>query len=255
MSEGTCYEEKSEFAGENNDFIDITKTIVAFANGDGGQIVLKSLTCDAKRLDSSRLDDFVNKWVSPRVTGIESTVTSGGVCTINVASSQSSPHVITHSAAYVHGGKQRPAFYQGQIFVRHSSKSEPATADDIRQMIERAVSRALASLGDAIKRASIQLQEGGLPIATVAKGAVLEIAVQDVNKTYPYTAKTLGAALGKNQSWAAYAAGKLNLKNDSAFSMPVYGSGGKVALRKYNERALERIRRELEDNPDFDPFH
>ncbi|MBO0743356.1 MAG: hypothetical protein J2P51_18310, partial [Hyphomicrobiaceae bacterium] len=96
----TDYEEKSEFAGENNDFTDIAKTIAAFANGDRGCIVLKALTCDPKRVDSARLDDFVNRWVSPRITGITSTITSDGGCTISVAPSQNSPHVIAHCASY-----------------------------------------------------------------------------------------------------------------------------------------------------------
>ena len=61
MVEGGSYEEKSEFAGHQNDFLDISKTIIAFANGDGGQIVLRSLACDSALLDSARLDDFVNR--------------------------------------------------------------------------------------------------------------------------------------------------------------------------------------------------
>lgn len=35
MSESWDYEEKSEFASEDNDFLDIAKTIIAFANGRG----------------------------------------------------------------------------------------------------------------------------------------------------------------------------------------------------------------------------
>ena len=85
-------------------------------------------------------------------------------------------------------------------------------------------------------------------MATVAKGAPIEIAVQDVNKTHPYTARSLGAKLGKGQNWVAAAASKLELKNDSRYSFAIYGSGGKVALRKYSDSALERIRRELEAN-------
>jgi hypothetical protein len=41
MSESSCYEEKSQFNGDDNSFLDIAKTIIAFANCDGGIIRLK----------------------------------------------------------------------------------------------------------------------------------------------------------------------------------------------------------------------
>jgi hypothetical protein len=66
--------------------------------------------------------------------------------------------VIAHTANYKLGDKgQGPAFHQGQIYVRHSSKSEPATEDDVRWMINKAVSRVLASLSEAMKNASISV--------------------------------------------------------------------------------------------------
>lgn len=254
MKEGVEYEEKSRFEGHNNDFIDIAKTIVAFANGGGGQICLRSVSCDLRKLDSARLDDFVNRWVSPRITGIASARGEEGSWTIDVNPSQNSPHVISHAASYVlQDGKQRAAFHQGQIFVRHSSKSEPATADDVQQMLQRAVSRTLAALGDAITRASVTVAEGGIPISR--SGVVLEMAIKNVNKSYPYTATAVGHQIGKGQQWVAYAAEKLGLKTDERYCCNILGSKGQVALRKYSEDALTRIKETLESNPNFDPYH
>ena len=254
MSEGEGYEEKSKFAGERVDFLDITKTIAAFANCEGGLILLRGVSCDPKLLDSARLDDFVNKLVAPRIPNIVSVQRDKDVFSIEVPRSDDAPHVMAHSPSYKQANdKERAAFHQGQIYVRHSSKSEPATADDLREMIRKATSRALASLGDAIKRASVEVAEGGLPI--LAPGSVLEIAMKDVNASHPYTATTLGAKLGKGQQWTAAAAGKLEIKNDPKYWINIVGSMGHVIARKYSEEALKRLVQEIESDPDFDPYH
>jgi len=36
-------------------------------------------------------------------------------------------------------GKQRTAFSQGTVYVRHGAKSEPATTEDLRRIIERRI--------------------------------------------------------------------------------------------------------------------
>jgi hypothetical protein len=73
---------------------------------------------------------------------------------IEVPPSEDGPHTIAHSASYtLASGKQKPVFHPGQIYVRHSSKTEPATADDIRAMIQKASAKTLSALGDAIKQA------------------------------------------------------------------------------------------------------
>ena len=100
-------------------------------------------------------------WVAPRIRNITSIQVDNDSFAIEVAPSEDGPHVIAHTANYKLGDKgQRPAFHQGQIYVRHSSKSEPATEDDVRWMINKAVSRVLASLIEAMKNASISVAEG-----------------------------------------------------------------------------------------------
>src|SRR5262245_2986113 len=139
--EGTEYEEKSDFEAGTNDLLDISKTVIAFANGEGGRLFLRRVRGDSRLLDSARLDGVVNRCVPQSTNGITSRATDDGGYEILVPASTGAPHVIEHVGNYQRGGTQRPAFYKGQIFVRHSSKSEPATADDVAVMIRRAVAR------------------------------------------------------------------------------------------------------------------
>ena len=254
MNESIDYEEKSEFDGKDNDFLDIIKTIIAFADGEGGIVVLQGVTCKPAVLDSARLDDRVNKWVAPRIRNIVSNLDAEDRIIIEVPPSDDAPHVISHSASYkLPGDRQRPAFHPGQIYVRHSSKTEPATADDVRLMIQKRTAKALAALSDAIKQAPINVAEGGLPI--LAPGTVLEISTKDVNRSHPYTAKAIGQKIGKNNQWVSAAARRMRLRNDQKYCVGVLGGNGQVALWKYSEEALGAITTQLEIVPDFDPYH
>jgi hypothetical protein len=68
MPESESFEEKSSFEwGREGQHFDLLKTIVAFANCAGGQILLKQVSGDHRRLDSARIDDFANTYVSPRL--------------------------------------------------------------------------------------------------------------------------------------------------------------------------------------------
>jgi hypothetical protein len=204
MSESSCYEEKSQFNGDDNSFLDIAKTIIGFANCDGGIIRLKGVSCDVALLDSARIDDRVNHLVAPRIRNITSIQVDNDSFAIEVAPSEGGPHVIAHTANYKLDDKgQRPAFHQGQIYVRHSSKSEPATEDDVRWMINKAVSRVLASLSEAMKNASISVAEGGLSI--LSPETALKITTADVNTTHPHTATDLGKLIGKSWEWTSAA--------------------------------------------------
>jgi schlafen family protein len=253
MCESWDYEEKSAFAGEDNDFLDIIKTVIAFANGEGGVLILKGVTCKLAQLDSARLDDRVNKWVAPRIRNITSFEKELGCIVIEVPPSEDAPHVMAHSASYkLAGNKQKPAFHSGQVYVRHSSKTEPATADDIRAMIQKASAKTLSALGDAITRASINVAEGGLPI--LEPGTVLEITTKDVNNSHPYTAVTLGKKIEKGHMWVSAATRKLGLRDNQRYSLGVLGTNDRVALWKYSEEALWALTEILTKDPDFNPY-
>lgn len=98
--------------------------------------------------------------------------------------------------------------------------------------------------------ADITLRKGS------AKDASLPVVVKktDLETDYPYLTKELGQKVGKNTSWVARAAARLNLKNDPKYHQQVRSSiSGSV--QRYSEAALQKIKEVLATNPDYDPFH
>lgn len=256
--EGLKFEVKSRFEGSDEEILKIVKTIVAFANTEGGEILIKKVVDRQDLLDSARLDDKVNRYVQPRVEGIESVIDEKtGECRIKVPKSQTAIHVFIAEASYKDSkDRQKSAFYPGQVYVRHSSKTEPATAEDLEKMIRERVSEWLSELGKAMGKLAkqISISESGLPVR-ISETGVLTIAFTDPNREYPYTAKTLGQKIGKNQNWVAKAAEKLGLKNDRGYTLPINSSNGKKVIQwRYNEAAVQKLRRKVEEEPDFSPY-
>lgn len=203
-----------EWGREGQEF-DLLKTIIAFANGGGGKILLEAVLGNVKQLDSARLDDFANKYVSPRLGGIQSTGNEDGSWTITVSKSPFAPHVISQEASYEKAGKMKSAFYPGQVYVRHSSKSEPARGEDLQRIIRESVSSWLESLGRAVGSLSFAPSESeyGMPVRIVEGGPTLAISLAD---SHPYTASDIGEPLDKRGSWIGAAVNKLGLRNDRA---------------------------------------
>jgi hypothetical protein len=252
--EGTDYEEKSVFDWLVKDKLEVVKNVVALANTDGGGIVLKSIRCDASYLDSARLDDLVNKYIEPKFHGIRSEVSEAGACRILVERSTTRPHVFVDAASYTDGkGRQRTVFYPGQVFVRHSSKTDPARGEDVERMMREATGEVVRQLGAAIQGFSGDLTQSGIPVTLGAEG-LFQVSVKNPNDVFPYTAKTLGEKLGTNQSWVARAVRKLGIITKPEFCWAVTGASAAFTMYKYNEAAYETLRHRLDDDPDFNPF-
>jgi len=132
---------------------ELIKDIVAMANSGGGRIIV-GLDDDGIPSDFSpekilAIDpaDFVNKINA--CTGVH----FAGVCTHLEPHAETSVAVLVIGAApfplifgkpgnYQHSdGKQKCAFNPGTLYVRHGAKSEPATSDDIRDILDRHVKR------------------------------------------------------------------------------------------------------------------
>lgn len=255
--ESTDYEEKSRFAGSAREKLELVKTLVAFANEGGGDVRIKRLKMSPDLLDSARLDDLVNRYVSARVGGITSGEQGDGSWVISVPESDVKPHVFVREGSYEdEGGKKRTAFYPGQIYVRHSSKTEPATDDDLKSMMQEYGATLLRQVAGAIGDLSIRMKggDGSLPVLLSDSDQALTITVEDPNRSYPYTAKTLGREIGKHSSWVGRAASLLGLKEDARYCLPIQGAGKRVVVYRYNERALEELRVRAKD-PEFDPYH
>lgn len=250
-------EEKSSFAGDQREWLELVKTLVAMANARGGHVVLRNVTCDASLLDSARLDDRVNRYVGPRVRRIASEQHSDGSWHIHVGRYQEQPHMFQSEVSYTGSdGSVKSAFHPGQIYTRHSSKTEPATADDLRLAMQTLVADWMTKLGQGIQVLALNLTKEGssLPVRLSDEEGALSISVADANQLYPYTARTLGEGIGKGQNWVAKAVERLALRGDTSYAWGAKGASGEVVVWKYSEAALAVLRSKLEDDAAYNPY-
>jgi hypothetical protein len=255
LVESEDLELKSDFDGSDRQWFEIVRTITAMANTKGGRLILQKSQCDPALLDSARLTDRVNKALRPRLASITSRVTEAGVWEITVQPSRQKPHVFVTELNYLDGGKNRSAFYPGQVYARHSSKTEPATEEDFARMIQESVANWLEKLAKGIHELSFQITADpeSLPVRFAHEPAALSVTIRDPNTDFPYTTKSLGVCIGKSQNWTARAVRKLGLINNPSYSIMIDLGSYKVA--KYNDAAVQTLRQRLRDEPNFDPYH
>lgn len=253
--ESESFEAKSSFADCIEDWAQLVKTIVAMANTSGGTIVLERTSCAATDLDSARLDDKVNKYVGPRVGGITSTASTTGSWRIDVAASNARPHVFRCDLP-VPGKSGKAFFYPGQIWVRHGSKNGPASPEDLERLVRERVARHLDDLRVRVLQTDgpIQLTDGvGVPVRFSNDPSAAAVFV-DIDKTHPFTASTLGKALGKEQNWAAAAAECLDMKGKPEYWVGSKSARGGFAVQRYSQRAAEQIRAKVAADPGWNPL-
>lgn len=249
------YEEKSNANWKESQDFKILKTIVAFANGSGGVITIKKISCDHKYIDSAMIDDFVNKWVLPRVSGITCQVVDVTGCMISVPASTQAPHVFTKEVSYRNEkGKDISVFYPGQIYVRHSSKTEPATGDDLQKIVANSVMRVLSAVGSSIQKFGVSIVENhkGIPLKLSQSEGALELGFQDVNKLYPFTPTQAGKKVGRGGPWFGSAVKALGLREDPNYCLQI-GSGPNT-VRRYNELTVDAVKARLGSEPNFSPY-
>ena len=129
--------------------VDLVKNLVAMANAGGGQIVfgrdeisifgLDKATCQA--LDSARLIDIVTRYIKPAQIEISHEIhqISGSyILTIYVGAAKY-PIVMSRKGDWkgMNSRKERPLFLQGDIWIRHGSKTERITFEDMRAWFEQ----------------------------------------------------------------------------------------------------------------------
>jgi hypothetical protein len=281
MAEADDRELKSEYHDTDEDRLQVVKTLVAMANTRGGTMLLERVSVMPFQFDSARLDDRVNKYVEPRVDGIESEPAGGGMA-IRVRESEQKPHVFVADGRYRDKSKDKDVtlFHRGQVWVRHSSKNETATGDDVQRMVRESVSRYLGRL-------SVQVGEGHLPLALEPAGGGIPVraardgvpalfagrfgehgdgvavrlsdepgavpVVPDVDRAYPHTNASLSKELARPKGWVSKAAAVLGMREDPALSLPLRNGTGRVALWRYTEKALRVLSERLEADPGWDP--
>lgn len=137
------------------DWCEVLKDIVALANSGGGNILIGvnndgTPSADASigkvlALDPATVTDKVASYTGTQFDGVaivEATKEDQAVAVLSVSAAQS-PLVFTRPGTYaLPDGKQKTAFSQGTLYVRHSAKSEPANSEDVGKIIERRLQEA-----------------------------------------------------------------------------------------------------------------
>lgn len=130
----------------------LVKDIIAIANAGGGVIVFGRDDTEvygiepevAKALDSARLADEVDKFARPAKISLSHETQQLAVdcylVSIHVAAAREYPIVMAEdgNSAGATQGKTKHVFVKGDIWTRHSSKTERATYEDLRHWIDHA---------------------------------------------------------------------------------------------------------------------
>lgn len=126
----------------------LVKDLIALANAGGGEIIfgrseaeIVGIETPAAALDSARLADAVARYAAPATVHIEhaDTLLDDGriLRTVRVAPVEY-PIVMAVDGNYPSSGRTQSAFRKGDMWTRHSSKTERATYEDLRAWIDRA---------------------------------------------------------------------------------------------------------------------
>lgn len=131
--------------------LNLAKSLVALANSGGGRITIgrdetKSRGISehaAKELDSAKLTDLVQNYVSPAQVDISHSLTklkNGNVLAVLEIEAADIPLVMAKDGVWKGSDpkKDRPLFFRGDIWVRHSSKTERISYEDLRYWFARA---------------------------------------------------------------------------------------------------------------------
>ena len=157
------------------DYLELAADLVAMANTRGGAILVGTQgsalpKADLALFDSARIDDKVNSLVEPRVGRIKSNALGSDFILIEIEKSDNPPHVFKQDGNCTNR-QQKPVtvFRRGDVYVRHSSKSERANRTDFERWLETRQQRLFENVKlvfQASPEAQIQIAEGpgGVPV-------------------------------------------------------------------------------------------
>ncbi|MBX3306557.1 MAG: putative DNA binding domain-containing protein [Nitrospira sp.] len=205
---------------------EVLKDIAAFANSGGGNILVGvnndgSPSEDASvvkvlALDPATVTDKVASYTGTQFDGVaivEATKGGVAVAVLSVNAAQS-PLVFTRPGTYaLADGKQKTAFSQGTLYVRHGAKSEPANSDDVGKIIERRLQEARKEWMAGVRKvvaapsgSTVTVMPSGvrqsnspesMPIRITNNAAAPEYRLVDPDVTHPWRGKELIAEINK----------------------------------------------------------
>lgn len=140
-------------ATANGDWLELIKDVVAIANSGGGSIVIGCLDngqpCDAvqpgllKLMDPAVFESKIFNYTATHLNGIslaQHDKQGIPVIVIDVPGAEyPMPFVKVGTYCLADKTTQKTAFSQGTVYFRHSAKSEPAHADDLRRFVDRKI--------------------------------------------------------------------------------------------------------------------
>lgn len=97
--------------------------------------------------------------------------------------------------------------------------------------------------------ADISLRKGSKSDASLP----VQVVKTNLEADYPFLTGELAEKLGRNQNFVAYTIKRLGLKGDSKYHQSIRSSK-RSDIQRYSQATLERIKRHLADNPDFNPY-
>lgn len=144
---------KASFDSSNpGDWCELIKDLVTMANSAGGHILVGvnddgSLSRDQSvsnvlKIDPAAITDKIAKYTGVQFDGVSVYEAQREGSPIAVLEIQASGELLLFEKVgnyQSHDGKQKNAFGQGTLYFRHGAKSEPGTANDVRQFLDRRV--------------------------------------------------------------------------------------------------------------------
>lgn len=130
--------------------VDLVKNLIAMANAGGGQIVygrnetntpgVDQSACTT--LDSARIADLIERYTSPAPFQVSHNIEdlgSGRFVVILTIDAATYPIVMSRTGDWkgMNSGKDKSLFLVGDIWTRHSTKTERVNYEDLRQWFER----------------------------------------------------------------------------------------------------------------------
>jgi hypothetical protein len=259
-------EVKSEFNGSQREWLKLIKTAVAMANKKGGIIHYEKILTDISQLDSANIDNKINSYISPKLRGIISTKSTKSGIDIIIPDSELKPHIFIRRGIYKNEkGDDIVEFYEGQIWIRHSSKNELFDKSDFDILVQEQIKKIMERMyiiAAQYPSSILEQSESGMPlrikpIKDNKKGVPVYIEKEkiDPNIAYPYQAKDLARILGRSNAYVIQLLKVLRLKDDPKYNYNYKDSSGKIILRKYNDECLNYLDKFLIKNPNFNPWH
>jgi|YNPMSStandDraft_1061717.scaffolds.fasta_scaffold15950_4 hypothetical protein len=265
LGEKEDLEYKSQFDGSDKAWLKLIKTAVAMANKNGGVIRYKKILTDISSLDSANMDNKINSYISPKLRGIISKNKKSEIDII-IPNSQLKPHIFIRRGTYKNkDGNEVVEFYEGQIWIRHSSKNELFDKNDFDVLVQEQIKKIMERMyiiAAQYPSSILEQSENGIPLKinpTKDKKKGLPVYIEkekiDPNTAYPYQAKDLAKILDRSNAYVIQLLKVLRLKDDPKYNYNYKDSSGRIILRKYNEECLNYLRKFLIKNPNFNPWH